>query len=99
MAITLRPVHNTIYRNASCRALAAFSCIPEERADLPGDRDLLTEALNRRIAWIRLDPHSREEQTITSIPPSVRINVSSAFAPVMEGFQAKACPTWISCCV
>jgi hypothetical protein len=29
---------------------------------------------------------------ITSGPLSVRTKVSSAFAPVMEGFQAKACP-------
>ncbi len=32
---------------------------------------------------------------ITSGPSPVRMKVSSAFAPVMEGFQANACPTCI----
>jgi hypothetical protein len=36
---------------------------------------------------------------ITSGPASVRTKVSSALAPVMEGFQAKACPARISCAV
>ena len=36
---------------------------------------------------------------ITTGPSPVRIKVSSAFAPVIEGFQAKAWPTCISCSV
>lgn len=40
--------------------------------------------------------HEEFQGQITSGPRSVRIKVSSAFAPVMEGFQAKAWPGRIS---
>jgi hypothetical protein len=86
----VRPDETDVLRDG---CLVAFGEVVEDRYLVA----LLQKLQGDDATDIASSAGDEELQEITSGPSSVRMKVSSAFAPVMEGFQAKACPACISC--